>query len=266
MKSFTAFAAIVVLLSGTGCITERKVTLANPVTREFAPIDRSWAIGEVFVSAEPQGRTNRVEDWSRARRELEAHLDRTLRAQPALGHRVEDRSSADVVVDVDVKLREQEGLNAWLVPVVLTSTAIVVGGAVVGAKVASQNGVDSTLGLVGGELAAFVPAAALSLLFPARQVTGTAETTLTFRRATDGVAILEKHTTTTYSAKLNGYFVEDKLSRITGVGAALLEQDLLVALHEGLVIAPDETATAAAGVVPVGDAPLRLHLLTEVSR
>lgn len=266
MRLLCAVMAVALL---SGCITERRASFPSAVAAHdpLPAVDRTWALGQVFVSVVSTGANQSAQNWAPARRQIEERLAQTLREQP-IGRRVEARSSAEVVVDVHVKLNEQRGINGWLAAAVVTGTAIIVGGAVAGFVIADRNGdvPSSSLGLIVGESVAMVPALGLAGLFPASTVTATAEATLTFRRASDGVAIMEKRTRAEWDQRHNGYFVEEKLDRITGEGAALLEKRVLVALNDGLSIAPRQRAPSDGSEGPSSDVPRRFVPLTEVFR
>lgn len=100
----------------------------------------------------------------------------------------------------------------------------------------------------------FLPAAGLTLLMPVHTLTGTADATLTFRRGSDGVAVLEKKSRAEWSRDLNGYFLEERMGASLGNGIAALEENLVVALHEGLSAAPPTALTS------VDPAPVQLSL------
>lgn len=274
MNRLFLFAAAALLVAG--CITDRRATFATPPGSlpfsndlQSTPLQRSWAVGEVFVSAQRPANQPNTDNWSTGRRQIEERLSETLRRQPSLGHRAEDRQSAELIVDVLVELQEVHAMNAWAVPAVLSEFIILGVGAGAGAAIGSAAGPDGSpdAALTGSFIGlglAIVPAVMVPLLFPVNDVVGNADATLTFRRASDGVVVLEKRTRAEWATRHNWYSVEDKLAEITGAGIEALEKQLVRALYEGLSSSPPAQHTDAArddsAPLVFSDAPKRLLL------
>lgn len=243
-----------VLLSG--CITERRVAFSSPpgplaLSGELAPapLERRWALGEVFVSASQNGSQQQFDDWRKGRAQLEARLKETLARQPNLGVRVEDRASADYLVDLQVELHETRAINAWMAPALVSEVAamaVVLGtGTLIGRALSPA---DRDQGAIIGLTVALVPAIgagiAAPLAFPTNEVIASADAKLTFRRASDGVVILEKHARAEWNARFNSYGIEERLATITGEGAQSLEKEIVAALSVGLRSAPATVSRA----------------------
>lgn len=253
MKTVTVAAALLIL---TGCIAERRATFASapgplPFSTELQtrPLERTWALGEVFVSVEQNSPAQQAENWTRGRAQIEERLSETLRRQTSVGVRVDDRQSAELIVDVDVRLHETRGINAWFVPALLSEIAILGLGTGIGAGVGFAAGRNTSpeapaIGSLIGMGIAILPAVLAPLAFPTTDVVGGADAKLTFRRASDGVVIHEKRARSEWVSRHNSYSVEDKLAEITGAGAEALEKELVSALYAGLKASPPTAITA----------------------
>src|SRR5687767_9635271 len=129
-------ALVSLLVLSTGCLVHRTASFSSPpgplpFTTELQtqPLDRSWALGEVFVKAPTVNGTQQIaENWSQARSQIEERLGQTLRRQTGLGQRVEDRKSAELVVDITVDIQETRAVNGWLGAALAAETAILFAG------------------------------------------------------------------------------------------------------------------------------------------
>lgn len=270
-KLILLFAAI----SLSACVTERRATFNSspgplPLSEPLSePLLRSWALGEVFVTPEPLAPMQQYENWSKGRSQIEERLRETLSRQTHLGRRADSREEAELIVDVDVRLREGRAINGWFAPAILSEVAVLTVGAGTGAGIgwglAGANREESAaIGSLAGVGIAILPAVIVPLLFPTNDVVASADAKLTFRRAHDGVVIYEKQTRAEWVDQHNSFGVEEKLAKITGAGIEALEREVVKGLFVGLRSSPPANAVAKSReqlpLLP-SDAPTRLLLV-----
>lgn len=242
----------------SGCVVNRQVAFAAPPGPLALPlsaraIETRWALGEVWVR--PQITIQAPQDWSRGRAQVEEHVRQTLLGQTGLGRRTDDRASADFVVDVEIAVQEQTGVNGWLAGAIGVGVASMGVGGLAGAGIARATGGDAGAGALIGTLAAEIPGALLGVLLPGATDYGTFDATLTVRRAADGVVVRVRHARAEWTETRNAYFVESKLAASSGAAASVLEQRMIEELHRTLAgLEPAKVAEHTARTYPA-DAP-----------
>jgi hypothetical protein len=216
---------IALALLAQACATQRSIVSRPYVPSQEPPIEASWALSDLTV-APPVNPDLANQQFTTMLQQIEGHVHDALATEPALGHLEPSTRNAQYAVEVDVRLVEGDGINAYT-GLTVGSTVLPAVGLLIGSVAAPAGPAGLLIGAGVGGLVTL----GVNLAVPRKTHAGILEATVRVRRAADGVEVAQRTCRSTWTVDLNAFAREEKLALAAGDAVPELERELVKSLR-----------------------------------